>query len=102
MAVISGLNFDYLIAFGQKLLPLSPHTLGVGIAAAVSLLWAALVIGGLWRVPKADRSRNLSLLLYCLVPVITAFVFSRVATPVFVNRVLIDSAAVIPIVNRRG
>ena len=98
LAVISGFNFDYLIAFGQKLLPLSPHTLGVGITVAVSLLWAALVIGGLWRVPQVDRSRNVALLLYCLVPMITAFVFSRVATPVFVNRVLIDSAAVIPIV----
>jgi mannosyltransferase len=98
LAVISGFNFNYLIAFGQKLLPLSPHTLGVGITVALSLLWAALVIGGLWRVPQPDRSRNVALLLYCLVPMIAAFVFSLVATPVFVNRVLIDSAAVVPIV----
>jgi hypothetical protein len=36
LAVISGFNFDYLVAFGQKFLPLSPHTLGVGITMALS------------------------------------------------------------------
>ena len=30
LAVISGFNLDYLIAFGRKLLPLSPHTVGSG------------------------------------------------------------------------
>ena len=98
MAVICGFNLEYLSAFAHRLLPLAPHTLVLCVIVALSFLSATLVIGGLWRVPRTDRTKYVSLLLYCLVPTLAVFVCSRVSTPVFIDHVFVDSSALIPIV----
>jgi mannosyltransferase len=98
LRVIAGFNLDYLQALAVRFLPLSSHTAWVCVVGGVSLLCAALMAGGLWRVSKLDRSANVSLLLYCLVPILMVFVYSRIATPVFIDRVFINSSAVVPIV----
>jgi mannosyltransferase len=98
LSVIAGFNLDYLQAITVRFLPLSSHTAWVCVVGGVSLLCAALMAGGVWRVSKLDRSANVSLLLYCLVPILVVFVYSRIATPVFIDRVFINSSAVVPIV----
>jgi uncharacterized membrane protein len=97
LSVIAGFNLDYLQALAVRSLPLSSHTAWVWVVGGVSFLCAALIAGGLWRVSRIDRSANVSLLLYCLVPILMVFVYSRIATSVFIDRVFINSSAVVPI-----
>jgi len=98
LTVISGFCLDYLKAVAVRFLPLSSHRAWVCVVGGVSFLCAASVAGGLWRVSKADRRKNVSLLLYCLVPILVVFVLSRITTSVFVPYVFINSSVVVPIV----
>jgi uncharacterized membrane protein len=98
MRFIAGFDTEYLSWLPGRLLPLSSRTAWVLVAGGVSLLCAALLAGGLWRVPKADRSRNVSLLLYCLLPILAVFVLSRITTPLFIDRIFTNSSVVVPIV----
>lgn len=98
LSVIAGFNLEYLQDVAVRFLPLSSHTAWVCVVGGVSLLCAALMAGGLWRVSKLDGRANASLLLYCLLPILVVFVYSRIATPVFIDRVFINSSAVVPIV----
>jgi mannosyltransferase len=98
LRVIAGFNLDYLQDLAVRFLPLSAHTAWVCVVGGVSLLCAALMAGGLWRVSRLDRSAHVSLLLYCLLPILVVFVYSRIATSVFIERVFINSSAVVPIV----
>jgi hypothetical protein len=56
------------------------------------------VAGGLWRVPRAERSRNIALLLYCLLPILLVFLLSQISTPVYIDRIFTNSSAVVPLV----
>ncbi len=96
LTVIAGFDAEYLSWLPGRLLPLSPCR--VCVVGGAGLLFAVLVAGGLWRVPKADRSRNISLLLYCLLPILVVFVLSRITTPLFIDRIFTNSSAVVPIV----
>jgi hypothetical protein len=58
----------------------------------------ALLAGGLWGVPKAERGRNMSLLLYCLLPILVVFVLSQKILPLYLDRVFTASSVVVPIV----
>jgi mannosyltransferase len=98
LSLLAGFYLDYLTAFAGKLLPLSSHMSWVCANIGVGVLCAALVIGGLWRVSKVDRASNISLLLYCLVPILMVFVFSSVTTPVYTDRIFLSSSIVLPIV----
>jgi uncharacterized membrane protein len=98
LTVIGGFDLDYLTAVVARLLPLSSHMAWACVVGGVSLLCAVLVAGGLWRVPRADRSRNLSLLLYCLLPILLVFVLSLITKPIFIDRVFISSSVIVPIV----
>jgi uncharacterized membrane protein len=98
MRFIAGFDTEYLSWLPGRLLPLSSRTTWVLVVGGVSLLCAALLAGGLWRVPKADRSRNVSLLLYGLLPILAVFVFSRITTPLFIDRIFTNSSVVVPIV----
>jgi uncharacterized membrane protein len=94
----AGLSPDYLFAVVRRLTPLPPRAIPVLVLAGMSLLCAAMVAGGLWGVSKEDKSKNVSLLVYALLPILLVFILSRISTPVFIDRVFIDSSAVIPII----
>jgi uncharacterized membrane protein len=96
LTVIAGFDAEYLSSLPGRFLPLSPCR--VCVVGSAGLLCAAMVAGGLWRVPKVDRSRNISLLLYCLLPILVVFVLSRMTTPLFIDRIFISSSVVVPIV----
>ncbi len=98
LSVITGFNIEYLSWLPGRLLPLSSHMARVCVVGGVSLLCAALVAGGFWRVSKADRSRNVSLLLYCLLPLLVVFVLSQKMQPLYIERVFTASSTVVPIV----
>jgi uncharacterized membrane protein len=98
LTIIFGFSPDYLTAVATRFLPLSSDTVWVCVLASVSLLCAALVVGGLWRVPRADRNRNVALLLYCLLPVLLVFLLSQITTPVYIDRIFTNSSVVVPLV----
>jgi uncharacterized membrane protein len=97
-ALVAGIYLDYLKPLVSRLLDLSSHVAWGYVLVGVSLLSAALVAGGLWRVPPADRNRNISLLLYCFLPVMVVFAVSLVTKPVYIDRVFVISSAVAPII----
>jgi mannosyltransferase len=98
LSVIAGFDVEYLSWLPGRLLPLSDHTAWVCVVAGTGFLCAALLVGGLWRVSKADRSKNVSLLLYCLLPILVVFVLSQKVQPLYIERVFTASSAVVPIV----
>jgi hypothetical protein len=87
-----------LTAVAARFSPLSSGTAWVCVLAGVSLLCAALVAGGLWRVPRAERSRNIALLLYCLLPILLVFLLSQITRSLYINRVFTNSSVVVPLV----
>jgi uncharacterized membrane protein len=98
LTTISGFYPDYLTAVVARFSPLSSGTVWVCVLTGVSLLCATLVAGGLWRVPRADRSRNVALLLYCLLPILLVFLLSQITTPVYIDRIFTNSSVVVPLV----
>src|SRR3984893_11624884 len=63
LTTVSGFYPDYLTAVAARFSRLSSDTTWVCVLTGESLLCAALVAGGLSGVPRADRSRNVALLL---------------------------------------
>jgi uncharacterized membrane protein len=98
LTTISGFYPDYLTAVAARFSPLSSGRAWVCVLAGVSLLCAALVAGGLWRVPRAERSRNIALLLYCLLPILLVFLLSQITRSLYINRVFTNSSVVVPLV----
>jgi 4-amino-4-deoxy-L-arabinose transferase-like glycosyltransferase len=94
---LAGFETEYLSLLPSRLLPLSPHAARVCVAGGTLLLSIAMVGGGLWRVPKADRRRNVSLLLYCLLPILVVFVLSQ-KMPLYIDRVFTTSSVVVPLI----
>jgi hypothetical protein len=95
---LAGFEAEYLSLLPSKLLRLSPQTARVCVAGGTVLLCTAMVVGGLWPVPKADRRRNVSLLLYCLLPILVVFVLSQKMLPLYIDRVFTASSVVVPLV----
>jgi mannosyltransferase len=95
---MAGFDVEYLSWLPRKLLPLSAQTSRICVAAGAALLSAAMVAGGLWRVSKADRARNVSFLLYCVLPILAVFVISQKMLPLYLDRVFTTSSLVVPIV----
>jgi len=87
-----------LTAVAARVSPLSSGAAWICVLTAVSLLCAALVAGGLWRVPKAERARNVSLLSYCLLPMLVVFVLSRATRSLYIDRIFLNSSLVVPLV----
>ena len=98
LTLIAGFYPDYLTAVAARFSPLSSDAAWVWVLRAVSLLCAALVAGGLWRVPRADRSRNVALLLYGLLPIVLVFLLSRSTRSLYIDRVFTNSSLVVPLV----
>ncbi len=98
LSVIAGFDMEYLSWLPGRLLPLSAQAAWVCVVGGTGFLCAALLAGGLWRVPKADRSKNVSLLLYCLLPILVVFVLSQKVQPLYIERVFTASSVVVPIV----
>ena len=61
------------------------------------LLCVALFAGGLWRVSRAERRKELCFVLYGLVPILLGFVLSH-KLPLYIDRVFTTSSIVVPIV----
>jgi len=95
---IAGFEMSYLFAVASKLVPFPMRMGWLFLVGGASLLCAALLAGGVWRVPKADRNRDLALLLYCLLPIVAVFVLSQKILPLYIDRVFTASSVVVPIV----
>lgn len=98
LTAFAGFYPSYLLTVGRRLLPLPAHAIWVCLLAAVGVLFTALVAGGLVGVTEQGRRKNLSLMAYALLPILVVFVLSRISTPVYGDRVFINSSVVIPIV----
>jgi uncharacterized membrane protein len=94
---IAGFNIEYLSGLSAKLLPLPWRVTWALVVGGLSLLCVTLLVSGLWGVPKPDRRRNVSLLLYCLVPILTIFALSQITTPLFIDRIFINSSLSVPL-----
>jgi hypothetical protein len=64
-------------------------------AALVALV--ACILGGLYAPRVPDRCRTGALAIYALLPMALAFVFSRIANSMYVNRSFLGSCALLPI-----
>lgn len=95
---LGSFEMPYLFAVASRLSPLSATMTWVCVVGAVEVLCLALLAGGLWGVPKAERGRNMSLLLYCLLPILVVFVLSQKILPLYLDRVFTASSVVVPIV----
>src|ERR1700730_617026 len=95
---LGSFEMSYLFAVASRLSPLSAKMTWVCVVGAVEVLCLALLAGGLWGVPKAERGRNMSLLLYCLLPILVVFVLSQKMLPLYLDRVFTASSVVVPIV----
>lgn len=95
---IVGVDTGYLTAISNRFLRLPLRTTWMCVMAGVALLCAAMAVGGLWRVSRADRMRYFVLLLYCFLPILVVFVLSQMIMPLFLDRVFTASSLVIPIV----
>lgn len=95
---VAGFNWEYLGLLSAKFLPLSFGTTRILVGLGLGLICAVLIAGGLVRVPKPDRHRNVSLILYGLVPMLLVFALSQITTPLFINRIFIISSVIAPIV----
>src|SRR5215469_7093726 len=98
LSFIAGLNRTYLGWLPSRLLSQPPAAAGLLVDWAIALLCSILLACGLSRLPKADRKRSGSLLLFGLVPIFAVFVFSQITTPLFIDRIFTNSSVVFPIV----
>ena len=93
----AGFNVHHLGLFAQKILPLPSRALEDGIPVGLAVLCGALLAGGLWRVGKPERRKNLCFIVYCLLPIFLIFILSR-RLPLYVDRVFTPSSIAAPIV----
>ena len=64
----------------------------------VFFVFVFFVLGGFYRVNAENRRKYTALLAYSLSPLFLVFIYSRVATPIYINRVFAGSAALLPMV----
>ena len=64
----------------------------------VFIVFVLFVLGGFYRVNAEDRRKFTAVLAYSLSPVFLVFVYSRVATRIYINRVFAGPAALLPMV----
>jgi 4-amino-4-deoxy-L-arabinose transferase-like glycosyltransferase len=93
----AGCEAAYLVPFARKILPLSDWLLIGGLRLGLVALCGALVVGGLWRVSKAERRKTLCFLVYWLLPILLVFILSR-KLPIYIDRVFTTSSIAAPIV----
>jgi mannosyltransferase len=98
MSFIAGLNRAYLGWLPSRFLSLPLPSARLLVDCAIGLVCAIVLVCGLWRLPKADRKRSNSLLLFGLIPIFAIFVLSQITTPLFIDRIFTNSSVVIPIV----
>jgi uncharacterized membrane protein len=98
LSFIAGFDLDYLAAVTGRVFQLSPYAIWICVVGGVSLLCAAMLAGGLLRVPKVERNKNISLLAYGLLPILAVFVLSQISTPLYGDRIFTSSSVVVPIV----
>jgi len=93
----AGCEAAYLAPFARKILPLPEWLLGGGLRLGVVVLCGALLAGGLWRVSKTERRKNLCFLVYWLLPIFLVFILSR-KIPLYIDRVFTPSSIAAPII----
>ena len=98
LSYLAGFYPDYLLAVGTRVLPTFAAGIWMGILGGIGILCAAMLVGGLWRVPEPEARKCVSLIAYGLLPILIVFVLSRITRPVFIERVFIASSVVVPIV----
>jgi len=94
---IAGFDMAYLTLCTKKFLPLPERVLGDCVRLALLTLCGALLAGGFWRVSKTETKKNLSFLVYCLLPIFLVFVLSR-KIPLYIDRVFTTSSIVAPMI----
>lgn len=96
----AGFEPAHLALFAKKVFalpwpvwPILRDVSGVGLL----LLCGALLAGGLWRVSKMERRKNLCFVLYGLLPILLVFALSR-RMPLYIDRLFTTSSIVVPII----
>jgi hypothetical protein len=62
------------------------------------MIFVLCVVGGLHATPAVDRWKARSVLVYSLTPVFLGFVYSRISTPIYVDRIFLGSCILLPMV----
>jgi 4-amino-4-deoxy-L-arabinose transferase-like glycosyltransferase len=94
---IAGLDVSQLALFAEKFPPLPLRVLRDGVGVGLVMLCGALLAGGLWRVSKTERRKNLCFLVYCLLPIFSVFILSQ-KMPLYLDRVFTTSSIATPII----
>jgi hypothetical protein len=66
--------------------------------AAIFMIFSLCVLGGLYPVRSADRRKLVALLGYSVLPVFLVFIYSRISTPIYIDRVFAGSCVLLPMV----
>lgn len=98
LRLLAGFSVDYLSALTTRLGLLPAGFASLCILSGISLLCAALLVGGFWGVPRTEKTRIASFWFYGLLPLLVVFVLSRLSRPLYIDRVFIASSVVAPIV----
>lgn len=98
LRLLAGFSVDYLSALTTRLGLLPASFASLFILCGISLLCAALLVGGLWSIPRTEKTRMASFCSYGLLPLLAVFVLSRLSRPLYIDRVFIASSVVAPIV----
>lgn len=96
----AGFEVAHLALFMKKALflpwpvfPLLADAWGIMLA----LLCGALIAAGFWGASPTTRKRNLSFLIYCVLPIFLVFVVGQ-RMPLYIDRVFVPSSIAVPIV----
>jgi hypothetical protein len=94
---LSGFETGYLSEVAQRMLHADSRYTGLLVQFLLLLVFAVCLVGGLARSSSSSRRGLGALLVYAVLPILLVFFASRVATPVYVDRVFIGTSAVMPI-----
>ena len=66
-------------------------------APIVLMIFVLCVAGGLYAARSEDRRKVVALVAYLVIPVLLVFAYSRLSTPIYINRVFLGSCALLPV-----
>lgn len=93
----AGFDVYHLALFAKKFLPLPSRLLEDAVRVVLVVLCGALLAGGLSRISKTERRKNLCFLVYWLLPIFSVFVLGQ-RMPLYIERVFTTSSIAVPII----
>ena len=95
---ISGLDNEYLSKFASHLIHLNLYPVQGFFLAACLLLLVLCGFAGIAQAIPPSRRKLLALLGFALIPLLLVFSYSRIARPVYLDRIFIPSSAILPLI----